>query len=56
MRNAYKTLVGKPEGKTLLGRPTFNVKIILHWILGKYGGRAWTEFIWCRIRASGGLL
>jgi hypothetical protein len=22
MRNSYKFLVGKPEGKTLLGRPT----------------------------------
>jgi hypothetical protein len=33
MRNAYKTWVGKPEGKTLLGRPwrrwEYNIRIDL---------------------------
>jgi hypothetical protein len=29
MRNAYKILAGKPEGKRPLGRPRSNWKIIL---------------------------
>jgi hypothetical protein len=33
-----------------------NWRIILKWILEKYGGRLWTGFIWLRIRISGGLL
>jgi hypothetical protein len=52
MRNAYKTLVGEPEGKKrLLGR-----RIILEWILEKQGGKVWTGFIWQRMWASGRLL
>jgi hypothetical protein len=45
--NAYKTLVGKPEGKGPLGRPRSigegrpNFKIDL-----KYNGRLLTQFIW----------
>jgi hypothetical protein len=31
-------------------------KIILEWILGKYGGKLWTGFIWLRITISGVLL
>jgi hypothetical protein len=31
-------------------------KIILEWILGNYGGKVWTRFIWLRIGTSGGLL
>jgi len=30
-------------------------KIILQWILGKYGGSVWTGFMWLRIRTSSGL-
>jgi hypothetical protein len=30
-------------------------KIILEWILGEYGRRAWTWFIWLRIGTSGKL-
>jgi hypothetical protein len=29
-------------------------KIILEWVLGKYGGKVWTGSIWLRIRTSGG--
>jgi hypothetical protein len=29
-------------------------KIILEWILGKYGGQVWTRCIWLRRRTSGG--
>jgi hypothetical protein len=31
----YKTLVGKPEGKRPLGRPSIDGRIILEWILEK---------------------
>jgi hypothetical protein len=31
-------------------------KIILKWILSKYGEKVWTVYIWFRLRASGGLL
>jgi hypothetical protein len=36
--NAYKILVGKPEGKRQLGRPGRGWKI-LEWILEKWGGK-----------------
>jgi len=35
MRNEYKVLVGKPEGKRPLGRPKHRWEDILEWILGK---------------------
>jgi hypothetical protein len=39
-RNAYRILVGKPEGKTLLGRPrrrwVENIKIVLGDRMGWY--------------------
>jgi hypothetical protein len=41
MKNAYKFLVGKPEGNRPLGRPGVE-GIILKRILGKYGGNVWT--------------
>jgi len=55
MRNAYKTLVGKSEGKTLLGRPRHK------WednriILGKIGRKVWSGCIWLRIGTGGSLL
>jgi hypothetical protein len=31
-------------------------RIILEWILGKYGGKVWTRYIWLRIGTSGGIL
>jgi hypothetical protein len=31
--------IGKPEEKRPLGRPRRRWKIILDWILGKYGGK-----------------
>jgi hypothetical protein len=33
MRNVYKTLDGKPEGKRPLGRPRHRWRIMLKWIL-----------------------
>jgi len=35
MRNAYKILVRKPEGKRQLGRPRHRWEKIGEWILGK---------------------
>jgi hypothetical protein len=56
-RNAYRILVGKPEGKIPLGRTrrrwVDNIKIDL---VERYGGMVWTESIWLAIGTSGGLL
>jgi hypothetical protein len=57
-RNAYRILVGKPEGKRLLGRPRYswldNIKKDLREI--GWDGVVWTGSNWLRIRISGGLL
>jgi hypothetical protein len=37
MRNAYRILIGKPEGKKPLGRPRIDGRIILKWILKGIG-------------------
>jgi hypothetical protein len=50
-RNAYGILVGKLEGKRLLGRLVDNIKMGL-----RYDGVVWTRLIWVRIGTSGGLL
>jgi hypothetical protein len=55
-RNAYRILVGNPEGKRPLGRPRRrwmdNIKIDFREI----GWSGWTGSIWIRIGTSGGLL
>jgi hypothetical protein len=50
-RNAYRILVGKPEGKRPLGGWT-----ILKWILERQDGMEWIGLIWLSIGTSGGLL
>jgi hypothetical protein len=54
-RNAYRVLVGKPEGKRPLGRPrrrwVDNIEIDL-----RDNGMVWTGSIWLRTGTSGGLL
>jgi hypothetical protein len=54
-RNAYRILVGKPEGRRPLGRPrrrwVDNIKIDL-----RQDGMVWTGLIWLRISTSGRLL
>jgi hypothetical protein len=47
-RNAYRLLVGKPEGKRPLGRP--------RWILERWDGVMWTGLVWLRIGTGGELL
>jgi hypothetical protein len=44
-RLAYRILVGKPEGKKLLERLGVNGYIILEWIVGKWGGGEYVEWI-----------
>jgi hypothetical protein len=45
-KNAYRILVGKPEGKRPLGRAMHR----------RLDGMVWIELIWLRIGSSGGLL
>jgi hypothetical protein len=40
--NAYRILVGRPEGKRQVGKPRHRCRIILKWIVEKHGGVAWT--------------
>jgi hypothetical protein len=44
--NSYRILVGKPEGKRSIGRPTCRWVIILKWILERWDGVVWTGLIW----------
>jgi hypothetical protein len=57
-RNAYRVLVGKPEGRRALGRPrrrwVNNTKMDLREI--GWDGMGWSGSIWIRIGTSGGLL
>jgi hypothetical protein len=54
-QNAYRILVGKPEGKRPLGRLRSrwvdNIEIDLRW-----DGLVWTGLIWLRIGTSGRFL
>jgi hypothetical protein len=45
-RNAYRILVGNPEGKRPLGRPTilkYLINLILKWILERWDGIDWID-------------
>jgi hypothetical protein len=55
-RNAYRLLVGKPEGKRPLGRPRRRWWIILGWILEWWDGVMWAGLGWLRIGTGGELL
>jgi hypothetical protein len=56
MRNAYSILVAKPGRKRPLGRLGIPGRIILEWILEKYGRKLWTGFVWLRTETSGSIL
>jgi hypothetical protein len=55
-RNAYRILVGKPEGKSHWEDQDVGGWTILKWILERYDGMEWIGLIWLRIGTSGGLL
>jgi hypothetical protein len=56
-RKWYKVLVGKPEGKSVLGRPRRRWKEMeSEWILGRLAWGVWIGFDWLRIGTGGGLL
>ena len=55
-RGIYRVLVGKPEGKRPLGRPTNRWEIILRWIFRKWDVEVWTGSSWLRIGTGGRLL
>jgi hypothetical protein len=52
MRNAYRLLVGKPEGKD----QDIGEWIILRWILERWDGVMRTGLVWLRIGTGGELL
>jgi hypothetical protein len=54
--NADISLVGKPEGNIHSEDLDMDGKIILEWILGKYGGKMRIGWIWLRTGTIGGLL
>jgi hypothetical protein len=55
-RGAYRDLVGKPEGRTPLGRPRRRWKDNIKMDLREVGWGACTGSIWLRIGTGGELL
>jgi hypothetical protein len=55
-RGAFRILVGRPEGRTLLGRPRRRWEDDIKMGLQEVGWGAWTGLIWLRIGTGGGLL
>jgi hypothetical protein len=58
-RNAYRLLVGKPEGKRPIGRPRRRWVDNIRMDLGEVGwgdGVMWTGLVWLRIGTGGELL
>jgi hypothetical protein len=55
-RNAYRILVGKPEGRRPLGRPRRRWVDNIKWLLERQDGMVWIRLMWLRIGNSGGLL
>jgi hypothetical protein len=57
--NLYRVLVGKPEGKSPLGRPRRRWEDGIKMDLGEIGwgwGGVWSGFTWLRLGTVGGLL
>jgi hypothetical protein len=55
-RDAYRILVGRPDGKDHLEDTDTDRSIILKCIFKKWNGEAWTGLIWLRIGTGGGRL
>jgi hypothetical protein len=54
-RNAYRILVGKPEGKRQWEDQDIGGWTILKYIFKREDGMVWIGFIWLRIGINGGL-
>jgi len=55
-RGVHRVLMGKPEGKTPLGRPRRRWEAIFRWLFRKRDVGTWTGASWLRIGTSGGHL
>jgi hypothetical protein len=55
-RGASGVLVGKPEGRRLLGRPNHRSEGNIKMDLQEVGWGAWTGLIWLRIGTGGSLV
>jgi hypothetical protein len=55
-RNAYRLLVGKPEGKRPVEDQEVGGWIILRWFLERWDGVVWTGLVLCRMGTNGELL
>jgi hypothetical protein len=55
-KNAYRLLVGKPEGKRPLERQIYRRVDNTEWILERWDGMMWTGLVWLRIEIGGELL
>jgi len=55
-RGVFGALVGKPEGKRLLGRPRHRCKDNIKMDLHRWGLGVWTGSSWLRIGTGGGHL
>jgi hypothetical protein len=55
-RKAYRSLVGKPQGKRPLGRPRHRWVDNIKMNLGEVDGVMWTGLVWLRIGTGGELL
>jgi hypothetical protein len=55
-RGVHRVLVGKHEGKSRLGRPDVDGRILLRWIFRKLEGVVGTGWIWFRIEKVDGQL
>jgi hypothetical protein len=55
-KTKHMLLVGKPEGRRPLGRPSRRWVDNIRWILERRHGVMWTGLVWLRIETGGELL
>jgi hypothetical protein len=55
VRNSFTFLVRNPKGKRKFGRPRRSLENVIKIDL-EIGWEEWTEIVWLRTRASGGIL